>query len=304
MTLRTPDATSERRLDELRERAASAPLPQPSATTGYWGMPLLKQPVWSWEIPLYFFVGGAAGASAVIAAGAQLSGAHAKLVRDARRLAALGAFASAPLLILDLGRPERFLHMLRVFKPQSPMSVGVWILSAFGAGATGAAIVKGPLGDAAAGVAAIGGLGMATYTGVLIGATSIPVWAKHVATLPIHFGASGLAASVGILELIGHDEPALNLLGLAAAAFESYTGWRIESDRGEESEPLRHGSTGITTRAGGLFSGPLPLVLRLLGLRSKRARRAASAAAILGSLITRLAWVEAGKVSARRSTPR
>jgi hypothetical protein len=272
-------------------------------TESYWEQPLLKQPVWSWEIPIYFFVGGAAGASAVIAAGAQLTGDHTKLVRDARRLAAVGAFASAPLLILDLGRPERFLYMLRVFKPQSPMSVGVWILSAFGAASTAAALFDGPLGNAAAGVAAVSGLGMATYTGVLIGATSIPVWAKHVGTLPVHFGASGVAASVGLLELIGHDEQALNILGLAAAAFETYTGWEIESDRGGESEPLRSGATGITTRAGGLFSGPLPLVLRLLGLRSKRARRAASAAAILGSLITRMAWVEAGKASARRSRP-
>ena len=274
------------------------------STDTYWNMPLLKQPVWSWEVPIYFFVGGAAGASAVIAAAAQLSGEHANLVRDARRVAALGAVASVPLLILDLGRPERFLNMLRVFKPQSPMSVGVWILSTFGTATGAAALFDGPLGDLAAGVAAVSGLGMATYTGVLIGATVIPVWAKHVATLPMHFGASGLAASVGILELLGHDERALNILGLAAAAFESYTGWRIESDRGSESEPLRSGSTGITTRAGGFFSGPLPLVLRLLGLRSKRARRAASAAAILGSLVTRLAWVEAGKVSAKKSVTR
>ncbi len=269
----------------------------------YWDMPLLKQPVWSWEVPIYFFVGGAAGASAVIAAAAQLSGAHAKLVRDARRVAAIGAAASAPLLISDLGRPERFLHMMRVFKPQSPMSVGVWILSAFGTSTGAAVLFDGAAGDVAAGVAAVSGLGMATYTGVLIGATAIPVWAKHVATLPMHFGASALAASAGILELLGHDETALNVLGLAAAAFESFTGWRIESDRGAESEPLRSGSTGITTRAGGFFSGPLPLVLRLLGIRSKRARRAASAAAILGSLLTRLAWVEAGKASARRSSP-
>jgi len=269
------------------------------AANGYWGMPLLKQPVWSWEVPIYFFVGGAAGASAVIAAAAQLSGARAKLVRDARRVAAIGAAASAPLLILDLGRPERFLNMMRVFKPQSPMSVGVWILSAFGAATGAAALFDGTVGDVAAGAAAVSGLGMATYTGVLIGATSIPVWAKHVATLPMHFGASGVAASVGILELLGHDERALNLLGLAAAAFESYTGWRVESDRGTDSEPLRIGSTGITTRIGGFFSGPLPLLLRVVGKR-----RAASAAAILGSLITRLAWVEAGKASARRSTAR
>ena len=299
MTLRVPDAASERRLDELREKAASLPPPSPSA--GYYGLPLLKQPVWSWEVPLYFFVGGAAGASAVIAAAAQVAGADERLVRDARRIAAIGAAASAPPLILDLGRPERFLHMLRVFKPQSPMSVGVWILSAFGTATGAAALFDGAIGDVAAGVAAVSGLGMATYTGVLIGATSIPVWAKHVHTLPIHFGASGVAASVALLELLGHDDAPLNILGIAAAAFETYTGLRIESDRSHDSDPLRRGATGITTRVGGFFSGPLPLLFRILGIRSKRARRVASAAAILGSLVTRMAWVEAGKASARRS---
>jgi len=228
-------------------------------------------------------------------------------VDDARGIAAIGAIASGPLLILDLGRPERFLNMLRVFKPQSPMSVGAWTLTVFGAATTGA-VIAGKLhlagiADTAAFIAALSGLGMVTYTGVLLGATAIPVWAKHARTLPIHFGASGLASAAALLTLRGHDDAALNVLGLAAAAFELYTGIEIESDRGVESEPLRHGITGMTTRIGGFFSGPLPLVLRLLGIRSKRARRAASASALLGSLITRLAWVEAGKASAADPRP-
>jgi hypothetical protein len=106
-----------------------------------------------------------------------------------------------------------------------------------------------------------------------------------------------------LLDLRGHDEPALNALGLAAAAFETYMGTEIESDGGIESEPLRHGATGTTIRIGGFFSGPLPLVLRLLGIRSKRARRAAAASALLGSLITRVAWIEAGKASASDPRP-
>jgi formate-dependent nitrite reductase membrane component NrfD len=154
-------------------------------------------------------------------------------------------------------------------------------------------------GDAAALLSAATGVVLATYTGVLIGATAIPVWSKHASTLPIHFGASGLASAVALLELLGHDERALEVLGLAAAMFETWTGWRIEAGGGVESEPLRHGATGVTTRVGGFFSGPLPLVLRLLGLRSKRARTAAAASALLGSLITRVAWLEAGKKSSR-----
>jgi formate-dependent nitrite reductase membrane component NrfD len=323
MKERRPDAASERRLDELREEAARAgqvsgtgvhpsgsPMPDTKrhdeSSAGdpedYYGLPLLKPPVWTWEIPLYFFVGGAAGASAVIALAAQVSGADEELVRDARWLACIGAVLSAPLLISDLGRPERFLNMLRVFKPQSAMSVGAWTLSVFGGAATLAAITQRRLpraGDCAAVAAAASGLGMATYTGVLLGATAIPAWSKHAATLPIHFAASATASSASILQLRGHDQPALNLLGIVAAAFESWTGLEIESDDSIASEPLRKGMTGITIRLGGLFSGPLPLVLRLIGLRSKRARRAAAVASLVGSIVTRFAWVEAGKASAR-----
>jgi len=306
----------ESRLDEIRNQAAlgkldakgvrppGSPFPE---TPSYYGLPIVKPPVWTWEIPLYFFAGGAAGASSVIALTAQMTGASPSLVRDARWIAAIGAAASGPLLILDLGRPERFLNMLRVFKPQSPMSVGAWTLTVFGTASAGAVIAEllrmKRIGDAAAFAAALSGLVMATYTGVLIGATAIPVWSKHARTLPIHFGASALASATALLTLRGHDEPALNALGLAAAAFETYTGVEIESCDDIESEPLRHGPTGLTTRIGGFFSGPLPLALRLLGIRSKRARRAASASALLGSLITRIAWIEAGKASAADPRP-
>ena len=97
----------------------------------YYGLPSLKAPVWTWEIPAYFFVGGAAGAAAVVAAVARVAGADPALVRDARWLAAVGGAASPALLVSDLGRPERFLNMLRVFKLRSPMSVGAWTLVAF-----------------------------------------------------------------------------------------------------------------------------------------------------------------------------
>ena len=306
----------ESRLDEIREQAAlgqldangirppGSPFPEPPS---YYGLPIVKPPVWTWEIPLYFFAGGAAGASSVIALAAQMTGASSSLVRDARWIAAIGAAASGPLLILDLGRPERFLNMLRVFKPQSPMSVGAWTLTVFGTASAGAVIAEllrmKRTSDAAAFVAALSGLVMATYTGVLLGATAIPVWSKHARTLPIHFGASALASATALLTLRGHDDAALNALGLTAAVFETYTGVEIESGDDIESEPLRHGPTGLTTRIGGFFSGPLPLALRLLGIRSKRARRAASASALLGSLITRIAWIEAGKASAADPRP-
>jgi hypothetical protein len=317
MKTRVPDRATEKRLEDIREQAAlgrlddkgvrpaGSPFPEANAQNGYYGLPLVKAPVWTWEVPLYFFAGGAAGASSVLALTAQMAGAPRALVRDARWIAAIGAAASGPLLILDLGRPGRFLNMLRVFKLQSPMSVGAWTLTLFGAASAAAAIGEEiglkRAGDAAAFVAALSGLVMSTYTGVLLGATAIPVWAAHARTLPIHFGASALASATVIIEMRGHDLPALNALGLAAAIVETSMGAEIESDDAIESEPLRHGGTGTTIRIGGFFSGPLPLVLRLFGIRSKRARRAAAASALLGSLITRVAWIEAGKASAKDS---
>ena len=183
------------------------------------------------------------------------------------------------------------------------MSVGAWPLAVFGGASTVAAAGTGRLPRTAALLSAATGLVMATYTGVLIGATAIPVWKKHVGVLPIHFGASALASAASLLELLGHDEGALATLATAAAAFETWTGWRIEAQGGVESEPLTHGATGITTRIGGMFSGPLPLILRLLGPRSRNARAAAAASALLGSLITRIAWIEAGKSSADAARP-
>ena len=109
-------------------RPRGAPFPMASPETGYYGLPLLKQPSWTWEVPLYFFVGGAAGAAAVVGAIADYTGADRKLVRDARWIAAAGSVISPALLISDLGRPERFLNMLRVFKPRKPDVGGVWTL--------------------------------------------------------------------------------------------------------------------------------------------------------------------------------
>jgi hypothetical protein len=308
----------ESRLEEIRREAErlgrvdakgikpiGSPFPQATAETGYYGLPLLKPPVWTWEVPLYFFVGGAAGAAAVVGAAAQIAGADRDLVRDARWIAAAGAALSMPLLIADLGRPERFLNMLRVFKLQSPMSVGAWTLTAFGTFAAAAAFAEKMrrrtrlpvtlVGDAAAMLSAATGLGMATYTGVVIGATAIPVWSKHVSLLPLHFGASATASAVSILQLLGHDERALQYLGLAAALFESFVGLRIE---GAGEPTLTRGPSGLTTRLGGFSSGPLPLILRMLGIRWCKARTAAALSTLMGSLITRFAWVEAGKASA------
>jgi len=320
----------EQRLDEIRREAEKqeqlkavgarppgAPFPQASPENGYYQIPLLKQPPWTWEIPLYFFVGGAAGAAAVIAAIADYTGGERDLVKHARWIAAAGSVISPALLVADLGRPKRFLSMLRVFKPQSPMSVGVWTLLGFSSGAAAAAFAGflrdryGPslplrvLENAGQAASLAFGLPFSNYTGVLIGATAIPVWNRNAADLPLHFGASGLGAAVGILELMGHRKSrALQALGLGAAIFETWEGLRIESRSSRHLDPLKEGTSGLLTRTGGVLSGPIPATLRLASLfgpykGSQSIRRLAAWSSVLGSLITRIAWIRAGHLSAQ-----
>jgi hypothetical protein len=298
-------------------RPPGAPFPQASPETGYYGVPMLKQPQWTWQVPLYFFVGGAAGSAGVIGSIADLVGDDYKLARHARWLALGGALASGGLLTWDLGRPSRFLNMLRVFKPQSPMSMGVWTLLGFSTAAVATAFAEflsdryGPslplrvLENAGQAASLAFGLPFSNYTGVLIGVSAIPVWNQSAGDLPIHFAASGLGAAAGLLELMGHQKSrALQTLALGAALFETFEGFRIEADRQPSLEPLRHGFSGWVTRTGGALSGPIPAILRVMSLfgngRSSRSlRRWAAWSSIVGSLVTRIAWIHAGHVSAR-----
>lgn len=324
---RIPDEQSEQRLAAIRREAmergivsgkgampVGAPFPKATAETGYYGVPMLKEPQWTKEVPVYFFVGGAAGAAAVVASAANLLTRDRDLVRDARWVAAAGGPLSAALLIADLGVSSRFLNMLRVFKLQSPMSVGAWTLAAFSSfsGASAFAnLMQQKFGESvpvrivenAAGLlASATGLVLSTYTGVLIGATAIPVWNDHAVSLPHHFAASGVNSAVSILELLGHENSrALNLLGVAASAFEVYEGLEVESRRNRVNEPLHKGISGAIVRTGGMLSGPLPLALRLGSLLTGNMalRRAACWSSMIGSLLTRFGWVEAGRASAR-----
>lgn len=272
-------------------------------TTTYYDVPLLKPPVWTWEVPTYFFVGGVAGGAAVIGAVAMFTGTSPTLARDARWVALAGTPISAVLLTTDLGRPERFMNMLRVFKPQSTMSVGAWTLAAFSASSAAALVPISAISTTAAPVSAILGCVMLTYTGVLIGATAIPAWHEHVRELPVRFAASGMGAAAAVLTLLGHDDPALNRIAIGAAAVETLVGVEIEVRRHPAGKPLREGVSGLVVRAGGILSGPVPLVMRTLS-QSRRSRQLASLAAISGSLLTRLGWVLAGRESAKDKTTR
>jgi hypothetical protein len=319
---RKPRATEER-LDEIRRAAQtpgapglgaaqspSSPLPAPTQQS-YYGLPVLKKPVWTWEVPLYFFLGGIAGVSACIGFAAQLFHGDPAIIRAALWMGLIGASICPVLLIADLGRPSRFLNMLRVFKLQSPMSMGAWILVAFSgcmflAVAGHELILHGftsPLciylrwlGELAG---AITGLLLASYTGVLIGATAIPVWSQNRAILPPHFLTSGLGSSSGILELLGFMVPATQILGFVASGFETLLGIFLEVRERPVDAPLQHGKAGWTLRIAGFVEGPASLLLRLFLGGSPRGRYAAAVCFIAGSLLNRYGWIWAGRASAQ-----
>ncbi len=315
----TTNSPSEKRLEELREQAwkegvvpgrgvdvAGGPIPK---KPGYYGQPVVKPPVWTWEIPLYFFFGGIAGMSAVIALGAAIFD-HVDLARVAMWIAAIAGVVVSPiLLIMDLGRPPLFLNMLRVFKHRSAMSMGAWILTAFGACAVPGLIAlelhaqqlfPGALDQLlslAAGVlilgAAIFGTLLATYTGVLIGATAIPAWFLHRTLLPIHFGTAGLGSAAAVLELLGHRIPALNFIGFYAATIElALLIWLSIDKHGAADRAIHEHGSGWLIRIGEVLNGPVALVLRFFGFVPL-----AAISFLLGAFVSRIGWVAVGKIS-------
>jgi Polysulphide reductase, NrfD len=221
----------------------------------YYGQPVLNDPTWTWEIPTYFFFGGMAGASGTFAAIAELRG-NRVLARRAWLVSLAGLAASPPLLISDLGRPERFANMLRVFKPTSPMSVGSWILTAAGgaftAGAARSLLGWFPrLGRAGAAASAAVGPALATYTAVLVSDTAVPIWHEARAHLPFVFAAGAASSAAGAALLItpsAHAAPARRL-AVGAAVAEVVATQRMESDLGFLGEPYREGVAGRFSRA-------------------------------------------------------
>jgi hypothetical protein len=314
----------EARLDALREKASQGerasggtvplegtPFPTLETQTGYYGNPLLKPPVWTWQVPLYFFAGGVAGASASIGFASNVLGHDAAIAHAGWWVALLGAIVSAPLLIWDLGRPSRFLNMLRVFKIQSPMSVGAWTLAVFSS-AAGLSVLcqeillRGFTGGllvailwAAEFVAMASGLVLLSYTSVLLGVTAIPAWAENRLLLPVHFVASALGASAAFLEITGFFSQATNRMFLVACVVETAVALSIELRRRPVDVPLREGNSGWALRLAGILAGPLPLLLAVFLADSPDARLLAAASFVLGALTSRYAWIAAGRASSR-----
>lgn len=270
----------------------------------YYGRPILKEPAWKVpDVPGYLFLGGLAGASAGMAALADVTGMRA-LRRTGRLVAAAAATSSVGALVHDLGRPERFLYMLRVLKPTSPLSVGSWILAPFSALSTAAAVTElsGRLTGAgrAAGIAAGAlGPGMCTYTATLLSDTATPSWHEMYRELPFLFAGGALASAAGAA-LVGtpateHGPP--RRLGWLGAALDLGASVRIERSHGLLSEPYRTGRTRLLLRAG------QALTLAGAGLsafgRSRLLGGFAGAAYLAGGLCTRFGVFDAGVRSAR-----
>ncbi|SDS43689.1 Polysulphide reductase, NrfD [Brevibacterium sandarakinum] len=206
--------------------------------SSYYGRPIVKAPPWGDEIAIYLFLGGLAGGSSLLGLGAQFSDRPG--LRIATRLTAITATAAGgAALVSDLGRPERFLNMMRVFKVSSPMSLGTWILSGFGVGSgvltaievdrlTGQRLPLGPLRRVlhametpAALESALFATPLAAYTGALLGDTAVPTWnAAGRSGLSFVFVSSAAVAAGGAamaLAPVGETGPA-RLLALAGSA--------------------------------------------------------------------------------------
>ncbi|PWR08211.1 polysulfide reductase [Micromonospora acroterricola] len=288
----------------------------PADFTSYYGRPVLKPPVWKHDIAGYLFTGGLAAGSALIGAGAHLTGRPG--LRAVGRWTALGGVAASTyLLIHDLGRPDRFHHMLRVAKLTSPMSVGTWILAAFGPMAGVAAVAElapllpqhGPLGLArrlAPPVGNVAGLAaaatapaLATYTGVLLADTAVPSWHDAYPSLPFVFAGSALAAAsgVGLIAAPAAETAPLRRLALAAAAIELAGGRQLER-LGLTGEPYGHGRSGRLVRAGRALLA-VGTAGALVSRRSRILSAISGAALVASSVATRFGVFEAGRVSAR-----
>jgi formate-dependent nitrite reductase membrane component NrfD len=276
-----------------------------TAVQSYHGRPILKEPVWQPEIPFYFFFGGIAGASAVLHLGARITGNRTL----ARRSLFIGAAADAigpALLVSDLGRPERFLNMFRVFKVTSPMSVGSWVLLVSGGASNTAAVLEllgklKPVKVAAELVSAVSGPPLATYTGTLIADTAIPVWHEARHELPWLFGSSALASAgaAAAMTVPPHEAGPARRLAVAGVAAELGLMEAMQHRLGfvgevyKKEEAARYGRISKVCAAAGAA------LLAFGGKRSRAAAIGGGALVLAGELALRWSVFKAGFQSAR-----
>ena len=280
----------------------------------YYGVPMLKEPVWVGAVPLYFFIGGAAGAASTLSCMARLFGGRDLdgLARKGRLVAALGDTVGAGLFIYNLGRPMRFLNMLRVLNPRSPMSVarGCWPHRARPTRARsclqnrrGFLGAVGTLLDIGGGVL---GMPLSGYTAVLLANTAVPVWREGRRSLPLLFMASGVAAAGSILSLAATSDVerrAAERYAVAGRIGELAATWALHREVGRSprvARPLRRGASGaLLTAATALTAASL--MSSLVPRPSRRRARRAAVLGVLGSLALRFAIHHRGQGVGARS---
>ncbi|MFL6056285.1 MAG: NrfD/PsrC family molybdoenzyme membrane anchor subunit [Actinoallomurus sp.] len=273
--------------------------------TSYYGKPILNPPRWEpLDIAGYFFLGGLAGAGSVLAAGAQLTGRRttARALKISSLIAITG---SAAALVHDLGRPERFANMLRVVKPTSPMSIGSWLLTAYGPAAGAAAVLDVTglfprLGRAATAGAAALGPAVAAYTAVLAADTAVPAWHDGYRELPFVFVGSAAAAASGMALITSprrENAPARSAAVLGAA-LETAAAKVMERRLGLVAETYRQGKAGRLMRTAEALSVLGAAGGAVLGGRSRTAAVLSGAALLAASACTRFGVFHAGTQSA------
>ena len=251
----------------------------PDALPTYYDQPIVKAPPWGPVIPAYLVLGGASGAAAALAAATARVPELRSLTTAATWLAAGTGGVGSVLLLTDLGRPERALNMLRVARPTSPMSMGVYLLSGTVGAASVAALlgnrrgVLGWTGRRARTAAGLLGLGLSGYTGVLLGTTALPGWNLGLHTLPPLFVASGAATTGSVLTPVTG--------GATAVAVDTF---RVVAQLGELAAEQAH------ERAIGGVASVQAVYRQQRGWRIGRWLTLASLAATLVPVLRRRRW--------------
>jgi formate-dependent nitrite reductase membrane component NrfD len=307
------EPTARRHRDRGDDGSREAPMVPRASFESYYGRPILKPPAWEDDIAYYFFLGGLSAGASLLGAGADLTGRPA--LRRGTRISALGALGvGSYFLIRDLGRPERFLNMLRVLKPTSPMSVGTWILAAYGPAIGTTAVSelqpawlrRSSLGRLIDGLSRPAGLSaaalapaVASYTAVLLSQTAVPAWNESHEELPFIFTASAAASAGGLGMIVAPTAEAgpARLFALYGAAVELVASRRLESRLGIVGEVFQTGAAGTQLRWAKRLTATGAAGAVLLGRRSRVAAVAAGAALLAGGFFERLGLLNAGRQS-------
>ncbi len=292
----------------------------------YYGMPVIKTPHWRWLVIFYFFFGALAGGTYTIGTIADLFSKDRTLQRACRYLSFVAVLPCPPLLVLDLGRPERALNMFRVLKLRSPMSLGSWALLGLGmvsSASAGLQLLCDLKRDSscfkslrrAIGIAGLPfSIFISGYTGVLLAATNVPLWARNYLLIGPTFIASAFSGSFAALSVVlgvrNHERPgttrALARAETVCLSTELVALTAGLVHLGDLGTPLTRGRIGKYfwpgTYVGGII---LPLVFQLSGpvrgrSKSRLARTASALLVLAGGFILRMSMVLAGRESANR----